>query len=305
MSEEAQKFFTMISLDRSRRRWRLGAIVLLAVLTFYSFLNVLGDDSVKPKSDHIAYIEIIGFIGDDVERNDKLQALADDDSVVAVIAHVDSPGGSMVGGLNLYHALKRLAAVKPLVTTMGNTAASAGYMAAMAGEYVIASEATLTASIGVFMPLVNATGLAEKLGLQSIPVSSGDMKTATYPLADRNPAAEAQLQEMVLELQDVFLSYVAQSRKNINPEALKLISDGRVVIGKRAKKLGLVDALGTRQDALNWLYTAKNIAKTTQLKKVKLKEDVNILEEVFTGTASLSSLLPESFVSQGMLALKK
>jgi len=304
MSEEAQKFFTMISLDRSRRRWRLGAIVLLAVLTFYSFLNVLGDANVKPKSDHIAYIEIVGFIGDDVERNDKLHALAKDNSAVAVIAHIDSPGGSMVGGLNLYHALKQLAAAKPLVVTMGNTAASAGYMAAIAGEHVIASEATLTASIGVFMPLVNATGLAEKLGLQSIPVASGDMKTATYPLADRNPAAEAQLQEMVLELQDVFLSYVKQNRK-LSAETLALISDGRVMIGQRAQKLGLVDALGTRQDALNWLYTAKNIAKTTALRKVELIEEDSFIGELFSGTASLSSLLPEAFVSQGVLALKK
>ena len=177
--DNTSNFITVMALDRARRRWRLGVFLLLLALLFIGFAN-FSTSNIMPKN-YVAKVSIEGFITGNEEQVDTLEKIASDNNIKAVLIHVDSPGGTMVGGLNLYHAILQISESKPVVVTMGTVAASAGYMVAIAGDYIIANEATLTGSIGVFMPLVDATDFSEKIGIRSDSISSGALKSATSP----------------------------------------------------------------------------------------------------------------------------
>src|SRR5690606_29398808 len=151
----------------------------------------------------------------------------------ALHVFIDSPGGTVGAGLNYYYQLRAIAAKKPVVVTMGTTAASAGFMAALAGDFVIANPGTLTGSVGVILPLVDARELAAKIGIKSDEIASGDMKAVTSPLSARNEKARTYLQDTVDELEQLFTGLVAERRK-VNSKTLLLVSDGRIITGQTA-----------------------------------------------------------------------
>jgi len=100
------------------------------------------------QGDHIARLWVDGIIRDDALRDEMINELRKDDQVKAVIVRINSPGGSVVGGEALYRSLRTLAEKKPVVAVMGEVAASAGYMTALAADYIVAREGTITGSIG-------------------------------------------------------------------------------------------------------------------------------------------------------------
>lgn len=242
-----------MKLERSRRRWRVVAAiaVLLLFLSFIAFVSAV-KVATPMQNPHVAQVTIGGMITDDLYQQQVLEELGENAHTKAVIVYVDSAGGTMVGGINLFNTLRTIAEEKPVVTVMGTVAASAGYMVAAAGDYVIANPGSITGSIGVLMPLVDATELAQKVGIKSDEVTSGVLKAATSPLSKRGPNAKAYLQKTVEEMQKVFMDMVL-SRRTLNQRSITEISDGRIITGLRAKDLGLVDALGSRKNALKWL----------------------------------------------------
>lgn len=287
----------ILRLDRNRRRWRLVAVV--AVFFFLITAYALNQTTATPhKTPHIAYIQIEGLITDSLHQHKVLENLRTNQSTKAVMVYVDSPGGTMVGGLNLHQELRRIADEKPVVTVMGTVAASAGYMVSAAGDHVIASPGSVTGSIGVMMPLVDATELANKIGIRSEEIVSGDLKTATSPLRDRTEKDNAYLKDTVMEMQDVFMELIV-ARRELSAEAIQTISDGRILTGVSAQKLNLVDALGNRNSARAWLEQEKGIDGDIPLVDVSLKEPEGVFEKMMYG---LKSLLFSKQEWQGIMA---
>ena len=176
-----------------------------------------------------------------------LRRAANDASVKAVVLRIDSPGGSVVASNEIYRMLKEFS--KPVVVSMGETAASGGYYIACASRWIVANPDTLTGSIGVISELPNAEELLKKIGVQIIVVKSGankDMGSFSRPMTDD----ETKLWQAVIDqAYDGFVKIVAEGR-NLPEERVRPLADGRVYTGRQAKELGLVDQLGYLDDAI-------------------------------------------------------
>ena len=292
--------FSLIVMDRARRRWRFMAILAFILLSIFLFPGFYFKGYV---GDYIARVDVVGFISSDKEQLETLNNIAHDPHAKAVMVYIDSPGGTMVGGVDIYNALRRLNEQKPVVCVMGTTAASAGYMIALGCPYIIANPGTLTGSIGVFMPLVDATELANKIGVQSASVASGSLKMATSPLEKQTNESKVYLKNMVDDLQNTFLEYVTNNRQ-MTDKQVEIISDGRAVTGRRALELGLVDALGDVITAKKWLVKHHSISHDAPVRDVVLVHERNFFEKVFS-----SLLFVENFSAKmqatGMMATLK
>jgi protease-4 len=177
-----------------------------------------------------------------------LHRAAQDAFVKAVVLRIDSPGGSVVSSNEIYKLLKDFS--KPVVVSMGETAASGGYYIACASRWIVANPDTLTGSIGVISELPNAEELLKKIGVQIVVIKSGankDMGSYARPMTDD----EKKLWQAVIDqAYDGFVKTVSEGR-NLPEDKVRQIADGRVYTGTQAKDLGLVDQLGYLDDAVS------------------------------------------------------
>jgi protease-4 len=245
----------IIERRRIRRRlafWRILAIVAIvaAVIGFLPRFGGLGE--------HIARVEIDGLILDDPDRERELAAIADDERARALIVHVNSPGGTVAASEAIYLALRKVAQKKPVVSVMDEYAASGGYIAALAGERIVARGNTLTGSIGVVMEAPNVAGLLEKLGVEVTRVKSGPLKAEPSLTSSPSPEALRAQEELIADTFHWFRGLVAE-RRSLEGAALDRVSDGRAFTGRQAVELGLVDALGDEETALAWLSEAHGL----------------------------------------------
>lgn len=266
--------FTRNELNISRRRWRLLALFLVFIL----LISALSSKPEAPSA-YVARVDITGMILHSPDQELKFQRIAQDPQIKAVVVYVDSQGGTMTGGLNMYEQLRRIAKAKPLVVYMGTVAASAGYMVALASDDIVANSATLTGSVGVLLPLVDARGLAAKLGIESAEFVSGDKKTSTSPLKARNREENAYLQGTVDQLNEIFVDLV-KKRRNMSQSQLAHISDARIIVGRQAQELGMVDHLGDLQTVREILATKYNVAGELPLVAISLEDEKDWLHEL-------------------------
>ena len=176
-----------------------------------------------------------------------LRRAARDTSVKAVVLRINSPGGSVVASNEIYRLLKDSG--KPVVASMGETAASGGYYIACATKWIVANPDTLTGSIGVISELPNAEELLKKIGVQIVVIKSGankDIGSFSRLMTDD----EKRLWQAVIDqAYDGFVKIVAEGR-NLPEDKVRQIADGRVYTGRQAQELGLVDQLGYLDDAV-------------------------------------------------------
>jgi len=191
-----------------------------------------------------------GTIGSDTLAAQLRDALHDD-AVKAVVLRIDSPGGSTFASEVIRREVAALhEAGKPVVASMSGLAASGGYYIAMDADRIIASPATLTGSIGVFAMFPTFQRTLDKLGVHTDGIGTTNMSgqfRADRPLGD---LAKDVLQQSVENEYRKFIEHVARNRKQEVP-AIDAIAQGRVWSGADAKRLGLVDQLGTYEDAID------------------------------------------------------
>lgn len=178
-----------------------------------------------------------------------LERASERSSVKAIVLRVDSPGGSSLISENIYQALLKAKTKKPLVVSMGAVAASGGYYIALPGEKIFATPATITGSIGVFGTIPNASELVEDLGIHSQKVSTHGAVVHYSPLAPMSDSFRAYMQESVGFVYQSFLERVSASRGMSVAEVDK-IAQGRVWGALDALKNGLIDEIGTLEDAI-------------------------------------------------------
>lgn len=177
----------------------------------------------------------------------ELEEATENPMVKAIVLDVDSPGGSVVASADIHRAL--LECYKPVVTSMGETAASGGYYIAAATQYIVARPATLTGSIGVIWEFTDASALLEKLGIELRSIKSGSFKdqgSIARPLSEQEVAM---LQAIIDEAYDDFVQVIVEGR-DLSQAEVRSIADGRVFSGRQAVALGLVDVEGNLDDAI-------------------------------------------------------
>jgi protease-4 len=213
----------------------------------------------------------------------QVRRFENDDSLKAVVVRIDSPGGSVGPSQEIHDEVKKLAAKKTVVCSLGNLAASGGYYVAVACPKIVAAPGTLTGSIGVVSQFVNVKGLAERFDVKLETVKSGKLKDAGNPFRDMTPEDRAYWQSLIDRVHGQFLEAVAEGRK-LDIEAVRPIADGRVITGAEAKELKLVDELGNFYDAVE---LAKKEAKLSGEPHLVYPPDERgrFLEELMGGAA--------------------
>jgi protease-4 len=175
-------------------------------------------------------------------------AVADDD-VKAIVLRVDSPGGSGSASDLIYRALLKAREKKPVVVSMGNYAASGGYYVAIAGDTIWAEPTTLTGSIGVFALHPDVSGLLHKVSVGTVTLKRGEMADIFQFDHTWSDAERETMQSWVDQFYDGFIGLVAERRK-LEKSAVDRIARGRIWSGTDAKQRGLVDQMGSLEDAI-------------------------------------------------------
>ncbi|MCY3714819.1 MAG: signal peptide peptidase SppA [Gemmatimonadetes bacterium] len=198
----------------------------------------------------VALVEVRGTItrGDDTVG--QIVKHREDDSVRAIVLRIDSPGGAVAPTQEIFDELRKTReAGKIIVASMGSIAASGGYYIACAADSIVANPGTITGSIGVITVAPNAEDLLEKIGIDWQVVKSGRHKDIGSPGRGMTDEETGIVQSVVDDVYDQFVGAVASYRPLSREEVVER-ADGRIYTGNQALPLGLVDRLGTYQDAI-------------------------------------------------------
>ena len=172
---------------------------------------------------------------------------AADPAVKAVVVRVNSPGGSVVASDEIYHALVEFD--RPVVVWMDEIAASGGYYIACGGDHVFAHPDTLTGSIGVISQFLNVEELLDEIGVDVVVITSGPRKDIGSPFREMTEEEQALWAGITDEIYEGFVEVVAQAR-DLPLDEVRELADGSIYTGQRAQELGLVDDVGTLDDAI-------------------------------------------------------
>jgi protease IV len=243
------------------------SLVIIFLLVISIVLTVFQKSN--PLRSKVALMRIEGPIMDSKDEVDELKGYADDSSIKAIVLRIDSPGGAVAPSQEIYAEVKKAAAKKKVVVSMGSIAASGGYYIASAASRIIANPGTLTGSIGVIMEIPNIEGLLNKIGIKTEVIKSGKNKDIGSMFRSMKPEERALLQGVMDNVHEQFISAVAEGRK-MKVEDVRKIADGRIFTGEQAQKAGLVDELGTLDDAVK---TAARLAGIKEEPEVVTKKD--------------------------------
>ncbi len=178
-----------------------------------------------------------------------LTEISSDDTVKAVVLRIDSPGGSPLASDNIWHALRTLAAKKPVVASLGDVAASGGYWITSAATETLASKSTITGSIGVVGGKIVFQEAASKIGIKTETLTTGKRASLSSPLSPFGEDGRQAITKVMQDTYDMFIDRVATGRKMDRNKVLE-VAEGRVWTGSQAIKNGLIDRIGNLQDAV-------------------------------------------------------
>lgn len=253
-------------LKRSLSQWRVIAIVALFLGLAILAQNKSGGTAPVGR-DYIAQVTIEGIMTDDPKRDKLLKEISEDDRAKALLVRLDSPGGTTMGGEELFLQLRKVAAKKPVVGVMRTLCASACYMASLGTDYVVARDGTLTGSIGVLLQSVEVSRLAEKLGVTPITIKSGkykDVPSFTDPFTDDERRT---VTEVVMDAYDHFVGMIVE-RRHMSDAEVRALADGRVYTGRQAVNLKLIDGIGGYDEALAWLEKTHKVNSKLEIREM-------------------------------------
>ncbi|MGZ3182835.1 MAG: signal peptide peptidase SppA [Telluria sp.] len=224
-----------------------------------SFEDYLARQHPKVLGDGVGVVVAVGSITDGeapagsiggLSTANLIRSAREDDAIKAVVLRVDSPGGSAFGAELIRRELELTrAAGKPVVISMGNVAASGGYWVSMSSDEVIADPSTVTGSIGVFALMPTAEKVGEKLGIHTGGVTTTWLADYYNPLRPLDPRFTQLVQESINNVYANFTGKTALARR-MTPAQVDAVGQGRVWTGAQAKERGLVDRLGSFNDAI-------------------------------------------------------
>jgi len=265
----------------------LGVIAILLIF-FFSILFFIGRMIGKPSrfafGDKIAIVEIRGVITQSSGIIEEIHQYQEDDGVKAIILRIDSPGGGVAPSQEIHREILKVKSKKKVITSMGSVAASGGYYIACASDLIIANPGTITGSIGVLMEFTNIEELFKKIGIKGVIIKSGEHKDIGSPFREMTSEEKRIIQSVIDNVHQQFIQAVAEGRK-MDRSKVTQIADGRILTGEQAKQFGLVDQIGSLQDAID--VVAKMVGIEGKPNIVYPKRKFSIWELLVRETASL------------------
>ena len=251
-------------------------LVLLALVGISSISSEWIEE--QGAENRIGVIDITGLISDSQHIVNQVKKFSQDKRIRGIVLRIDSPGGSVGPSQEIYdEILKARKSGKIIYASMGTLAASGGYYIASAAEKIFANPGTLTGSIGVIMAFSNAKRLMEKIGLQPEVIKAGEYKDIGSPARAMTKKEKSLLQSVVSDVHQQFIEAVAIGR-GISIEEVTKIADGRILTGRQAHSLNLVDQMGGLQVSIEQL--AKKVGIIGIPKIIKEKPRVGLLERI-------------------------
>lgn len=238
------------------RRTALFAIfALLFVFAGGLYLSVRllsGGDVRLFGGDRVAVLPLEGVITSERGFLEQLRRYRKDGSVRAFVLEIRSPGGAVGASQSLYRTVRELRETddRPVVAWIGDVGASGGYYVALAADSIYALPGSITGSIGVIMEFPNAQELLRKVGLSFEVVKSGEHKDMGSFIRPMSESDRAILEGVVRDVWDQFVEAVGENRA-MERERVVSLADGRIFTGEQAVELGLVDGIGTLQEAID------------------------------------------------------
>jgi protease IV len=220
---------------------------------------------------------------------DALRQAEEDTSVAAVVLEVNSPGGGVTASDEMHQSILdfKKNSGKPVVVSMGDTAASGGYYISTAADRIVANETTLTGSLGVIFQLNNFAEAADKYGIKQVVIKSGKYKDIGNAFREMKPEEREIIQSSVDDSYSEFVDVISEGR-HIPKDRVREIADGRVYSGIQAKDLGLVDSFGGLDEAS---ALAGKLAHTSDTIVVRYVQEPTLIE---TLTARLAPQEPQA-----------
>jgi protease-4 len=244
-------------------------------------------------SDKLAIIRVSGTIMPPFTSRvlKMIEKARDDDEIKGVLLAVNSPGGLVTDSHQIYHQLKKLSEKKPVYVSMGSMAASGGvYVSMGAGEQakIFAEPTTWTGSIGVIIPHYEIAGLAEKIGVRSVPLKTGEFKDALSPFRDLSEREKALWENIMNQSFEQFLEVIDDNRSNLNLDQVRALATGQIYTAKDAKANGLIDEIGFEEDALEALKAKTGLSEA----RIVTYEHPPALLDALLGSSKAPAPLP-------------
>jgi len=280
----------------------LGSLAVLCLFTSCAFgaglfvgAVVRGEDF--STSDAIYQIDFEGEIssseagsllstgGITLEKFDaQLVAAVKDDNVKVILIRVDSPGGIASSSQEMFEELKKVE--KPVLVSVSSLCASGAFYVSCAADKIMANKTSEIGSIGVIMQVPNLEGLYDKLGIKYTTIKQGKYKDAGSTDRELTQEEKVLLEEQTRQIYEMFIADVAQGRK-MDVSKVREIATGWVYLGEEAKKLGLIDEIGTYSDAIKEAARMGGIEGEPRIIK---GSDQNIFDIMSGYTGLISSL---------------
>ena len=261
-----------------------GGLFVMLLIFSVVMMSAFGDDSAfGGAANQVGVIEVTGPIMESKKTVQDLRKFVDRDDIKGIVVRVDSPGGAVAPSQEIFQAVQRASDKKPVVVSMGSTAASGGYYIALGSEHIIANSGTVTGSIGVISQLFNVEGLLEHIDVEVNTVKTGKYKDAGSPFREFGPEDRAYFAELLDDIYLQFIEDVAKAR-DMELDEVRELADGRVFTGRQAKEYGLVDELCTFQDSVDWVKDKAKIKGRAEL-VYPAKEDLGFLSTLIEGAS--------------------
>lgn len=244
-------------------------IILLSFLNSRSFQNVAlihidGMILTKPFESFLPYSatysdDIITFIEDSIK----------DPNIKAIIFEINSPGGTAVASSKIAEAIKKAKKEKLTIAVMQEQATSGAYWIASSCDYIIAHPLSITGSIGVLASYLEISGLLERFNVTYVNLTTAKHKDIMSPFRELTDDEREIIRHKLNIIHESFINEIAKNR-NLDKEQVKELATGIFYLGSEAKELGLVDALGSKEDAIKYVEEKLNIkANIKEYKKPK------------------------------------
>src|SRR5438132_11956076 len=262
-------------------------LFVLAVFTLVYLSLHTGDrtSAISGFGDKIGVVDLEGVIISPSITVPQLKKFADDDSVKAIIIHVNSPGGGVAASEEIYREVKRIRDEKKkrIVASIETVGASGAYYVASATNKIYADKGSVVGSIGVIAEWVNYGELLHWAKLKDITMKAGEFKDTGSPTRDMTPAEKEYLQSLIDNMHGQFIQAVADGRKT-KFDDIKAIANGKVWTGEQALSMKLIDQVGDFQAAVD--DTARSVGIKGEPVLVHPERDRKTVLDVLFGDVS-------------------
>ena len=236
---------SLMSKNRNYSYWIIGLIVFIIILSIIPWEDAI------PSGPKVGIVEINAPITSSKKAVEDLNYFNRKSNIVAIVVRLETPGGGVAASQEIYEKVRKISQTshKPIIASMGGVAASGGYYIALGADTIMANPGTATGSIGVIMSYPIVGDLIDKMGIQYTTIKSGILKDSGSPFKDITKEEREYFQGLIDDLHNQFLSVVSNERK-LPLDIAGNLSNGQVYSGKQAVENGLIDMLGTFEDAV-------------------------------------------------------